>query len=105
MYYTANYINGKEPGHDEVYRQNPKLEEIVGTRDEPTSHIFDCTQGTVGQDGESGEATRLRQAKYGLNLAQRRLNGIYDIRDQKLAVSSWSTAALMIMVVTLGVAV
>ena len=25
FYYTANYINGKkpEPGHDDVYRQNP----------------------------------------------------------------------------------
>ena len=88
-YYTANVINGKEPGHDDVFRQNPTLEEIVGTRDEPTSHIFDCTQGTVGQDGESGEATGLRQAKYGLNLAQRHLNGIYDVREQKLAVSVW----------------
>ena len=89
LYYTANSINGSSlSSHDEVYRQNLALENVVGTRDEPTWHIFDCTQGTVGQDGEGGEATRLRQAKYGLTKAQRSLNLIYDIRDQKTAVSS-----------------
>ena len=40
----------------------------------PTWHIFDCTQGMIGRDGEIGGATRLRQAKYGLNKEQRKLN-------------------------------
>ena len=89
LYYTANSINGSKIGsHAEIYRQNPTLEQIVGTRDEPTERIFDCTQGTAGQVDDGGEATRLRQAKYGLNRAQRHLNLIYVIRDQKTAVSS-----------------
>jgi len=69
--------------HDEVYAQNPALSEAVGTRDTPTCRIFDCTQGTVGKVGQSGEATKERQARYGRNEAQRHLNAIYSgIRDQ-----------------------
>ena len=64
LYYTAT--GKKSWSHDdvyEVYAQNPALEQVVGTREEPTWHIFDCTpQGTLGRDGESGEATGERQA-------------------------------------------
>ena len=86
LFYTANGPNSSS--HDEVYKQNPVLEQAVGTRDEPTCRIFDCTQGTVGNEGPGGEATRLRQAKYGLNEAQNALGAIYDIRNQKTKVSS-----------------
>ena len=58
--------------------------EAVGPRDRPTCHIFDCTQGTVGKDGESGEATGERRARYGRYEAQCHLTAIYSrMRDQE----------------------
>ena len=68
IFYTANGLGDWD--HDEVYRQNLALEQTVGTRDEPTCHIFDCIQGTTGEDGPGGGATRVRQAKCGLNKTQ-----------------------------------
>jgi len=76
LYYTAT---GKQSwSHDEVYAQNPALEKVVGTRQEPTSHVFDCTQGNLDRDGESGEATGERQMRYGRNEAQREVHKIYS---------------------------
>ena len=86
LFYTTNGPDGWS--HDAVYTLNPALEQIVGTRDAPTCHIFDCIQGTIGDDGPGGEATRLRQVKYGLNKAQCHLNLIYDVHTQKTLVSS-----------------
>jgi len=67
FYFTAS-SGDKESSHDEVYRQNPRLEEAVGTEDDPRAEIKDCTQG--GGAKVSGEATKLRQAKYGANRKQ-----------------------------------
>ena len=82
FFYTATGIDSWS--HDEVYAQNPALSEVVGPRDRPTCHIFDCTQGTVGKDGESGEATGERRARYGRYEAQCHLTAIYSrMRDQE----------------------
>ena len=86
LYYTAT--GKKSWSHDdvyEVYAQNPALEQVVGTRQEPTSHIFDCTQGMRHRDGESGEATGERRMRYGRNEARRELCNIYsEIRVQEV---------------------
>ena len=81
LFYIAT--GDKKWSHDEVYRQNPALGEAVGTRDEPTCHIFDCVQGTVGIEGKGGEATGERQTRYWLNVTQRDLKATYELLDQK----------------------
>jgi hypothetical protein len=68
FYFTANGNN--ESSHDEVYGQNPRLAEAVGTSDNPKAAIMDCTQGTVGErEHRIGGCTMQRQAKYGENKA------------------------------------
>ena len=76
LYFTAD----GHWNHDEVYAQNvnPALEKVVGTRKDPTAHIFDYTQGTVGNEGQSEEGTGEQQARYRRNQAQDQLNEVYS---------------------------
>jgi len=64
MYFTAD--GDDRWNHDEVYRQNPLLDQAVGTEDDPRAGVLKCTQGG-GKTGEHGEATKLRQDKYSAN--------------------------------------
>lgn len=65
LYFTA--VGDKAGSHDEVYRQNPRLEEAVGTKNSPKAEIMDCSQGPciTGESRES-ESTKQRQTQYQL---------------------------------------
>ena len=81
--FTANMENDDKPNpwsHDEVYRQNPLLEEAVGTKDDPKKEIMEVTQGSGKR--ESRMATKQRQAKYNLNKAARKVERIKELMTQ-----------------------
>jgi hypothetical protein len=89
FYFTASNSDAG-PGHDEVYRQNPRLEEAVGTADIPTAEIMNCIEGGGGK-GERGETTKQRQAKHGDNKAKLALRMAEDL---KMAESSEDLSAV-----------
>jgi serine/threonine protein kinase len=89
FYFTASNSDAG-PGHDEVYRQNPRLEEAVGTADVPTAEIMNCIEGGGGK-GERGETTQQRQAKHGDNKAKLALRMAEDL---KMAESSENLSAV-----------
>ena len=89
FYFTAS-SGDAGPGHDEVYRQNPRLEEAVGTMDSPMAEIWNCTQGG-GEKGERGESTKQRQAKHHDNKA---LLALQMADDLQMAQSSEDLAAV-----------
>ena len=89
--YTAN--GSKAWSHDVVYAQNELLEAAVGTKDEPTAEIMDVIQGSGKK--QSGEATKLRQAKHESSKALFAIQLIEDLRIQKLKVRVGSSGNMV----------